>query len=364
MTLLMFISLWLAVAKDLRAAIWLHLAFGVFLLATAVFHIDYIYLIPIAVIFVGFAIYAIFSPWKKYAVERQPRTFQKKWFGHPLEAISYHSFVWIFKMLPLPVLSWLGGKVLETVGPYTKANKIAARNLSIIWPEHNNPKFLKKMWNNWGRVFVEGLKFKTYLRNMDKYIEFQNRELFDKMNREGRPYIVSIPHSGNMGVTTLSFLEAIWPVGITYKFPSNPLMNDVLLSNYGAGIVKEVEFIPVGNAVSMLRVLRGDGVLNINSDQRINGADILKFFGYPARTSTGVARFALKLNIPVLICHMERVRGAKCRICYDEVLHLPKTGDVAADELVGMQMVNDALERSARHSPSEYLWMHRRWGHI
>ena len=342
----------------------MRLGFLVFLVATAIFDIDQIYLLAPLAIYVGLAIYALAAKERDYAVKHE-RTWKKKWISHPAEVLAYHSAVWFFKLLPLSWLSYIAGETLEFIGPFTKAHKIAKRNLKIIMPENNNEEFLKKMWNNWGRTFAEGLKFKTYRKHLKKYISFKNRKLFDDLNKNCRPYLVSVPHSGNMGVTTLSFLGFDVPVGVTYKFPSNPLMNDVILENYGLGIVKEVQFIPVGNAVQIFRILHQGGVVNINPDQRINEGETLSFFGHPAKTSVGVARIALKLDIPILVAHIRRIDGtARHEIVFDEALRLPKTGDTHADEINGMQMLNDAMERAARQNPSEYLWMHRRWGRI
>ena len=363
-TILMFLSLWIATAKDLRAANYMRWGFVIFLIVTAVFNIDRIYLLAPLAIFVGFAVYGLFAPERDYYIKRK-RAWKKKWIAHPSEALAYHSAVWLFRLLPFVWLSAISGKLLETVGPYTKAHKIARRNLEVIMPENNNKEFLKKMWNNWGRTFGESLKFTVYKKNLDKYISFKNRKLFDDMNKNHRPYLVCAPHSGNIGVATLAFLGFDAPVGITYKFPSNPLMNDAVLENYGSAVTREIEFIPVGsNAMHIFRTLLKGGVVNINPDQRINDGEILQFFGHPAKTSVGVARIALKLDIPILIAHVRRVDGPKHEIVYDEVLRLPKTGDDNADGINGMQMINDALERAARHHPSEYLWMHRRWGRI
>ena len=362
-TLLMFISLCLCTAKDLRATKYLRLGFVAFLAAIAVFDIDRVYLLASLVIYAGFAVYALFAPEREYAVKRE-RPWKKKWIFHPAEALAYHSAVWLLRLLPLSWLSYISGALLEIVGPFTKAHKIARRNLAVVMPENNNEEFLKKMWNNWGRTFGEGLKFKTYRKKLKKYISFSNRELFDDVNKNCRPYLVCVPHSGNMGITTLSFLGFDVPVGITYKFPSNPLMNDVMLENYGLGQVKEIRFIPVGSAVQIFRTLRQNGVVNINPDQRISDGETLSFFGHPAKTSVGVARIALKLDVPILVAHVRRTRGPRHEIFFDEVLRLSKTGDANADEINGMQMLNDAMERAARQSPSEYLWMHKRWGRI
>lgn len=192
---------------------------------------------------------------------------------------------------------------------------------------------------------------------MDKYVSFKNRELMFRHPQ----YLIAMPHLGYMGLMSIAFADTGINVGVTYKYPSNPLTNDVILENYGQGQVTEMNYIPVGNAMPMVRALRMGYVLNINSDQRTGSGVYLDFVGRPARTSTGTAQLARKFDLPILVGHVRRTRGARHEIVFDEIINVPKTADAAADEIAGMQMVNDAMSRVILDDPAEYLWMHRRW---
>lgn len=355
-TLLMFISLWIATAKDIKPVKYLNLFFLIFLLVTAIININTLYLLPIGATYIGFAIYALFAKWPTYAVDK-PRKFKKRWIQHPAEVLGHRTFIWIFKLVPLPVLSWVGGKLLETFGPKTRRQKIAEKNLAMIMPENNNPEFIKKMWNNWGRTFAEGLKYPTYKKHMKRYITIKNHEIFKNSGQT----LIALPHMGYMGLMSLSFIKGGKKIGVTYKFPSNPLSNEILLENYGDTQVDEVSFIHTGNAFPMMRALKNGDSLNINSDQRVHAGERLLFLGRPARTSTGITQLARKFNLPIIIGHVQRTHGAHHMVVFDEMVNIPRTDDAHADEVAGMQMVNDAMGRAIRKSPSEYLWVHRRW---
>lgn len=357
LTLSLFVCMWVCTAKGSRiSAPMTYLFFGLVIL-TAIFKIDSFYLLPFVAIYAAIAIYTLFLPWPQNGSLKPIKSIDR-WWKHPRELFGFRVMTALFYFLPLPALSWLGGAVLETIGPLIKKRqKTMIENLQMVMPDCANKQFARRVWNNWGRTFVEGLKFSTYTKKMNKYITFRNKQmLFERPQ-----FLLAIPHFGYMGLMSASFLNSGLRVGVTYKQARNPLTNDIVLANYGNGIVKEVYFLPVGNAIPMVRAIRNGEILNINSDQRFRGAPYIDFMGVPARTSTGLAQLAIKFNLPILIGHVERTHGAHHEIVFDEFIEIPHTGATDSDEINGMKIVNDAMAKIIRDKPDEYLWMHKRW---
>ena len=356
-TLFLFACAWICIAKGLKSSKILTGAFILYLVITAIFRIDSIYLLPVATIYALFAIVATLRPWSAIEDDK-PRNTIKRWWKHPLELFGYQLINILFYFVPLPVLSWIGGAVLGSIGPMIKKRQNAMyENLKMTIPECANRDFMKRVWANWGRAFTEGLKFGTYRNKMDKYITFRNHGML----HERPQFLLAMPHYGYMGIMALSFVNSGLIIAVTYKQAKNPLTNDILLRNYGYGYVRETHFLPVGNAIPMVRALRDGEILNINSDQRYHGAPYIDFMGHPARTSTGLAQLARKFDLPVLLAHIERSHGAHHEIVFDEFIEIPRTDDADADAINGMKIVNDAMERIIRKKPDEYLWIHKRW---
>ena len=356
-TLFLFACAWICVAKGLKSSAILTCGFVLYVIFTAVFRIDSVYLLPIATIYAVFAIIAALRPWSALEGEKK-RNFIKRWWRHPRELFGYQIINMLFYLVPLPALSWIGGKALELFGPFVKKRQNAMyNNLKMTIPECANREFMKRVWNNWGRAFIEGMKFPTYRRNMDKYITFRNHAMLHTYPQ----FILAMPHYGYMGIMAMAFVNSGLTIGVTYKQSKNPLTNGILLRNYGYGYVRETHFIPVGNAIPMVRALRDGEILNINSDQRFHGAPYIDFMGVPAKTSTGLAQLARKFNLPILLGHIERTHGAHHEIVFDEFINVPHTDNIDADEINGMRLVNDAMERVIRKKPDEYLWLHKRW---
>lgn len=356
-TLFMFACVWFCMAKGMKLSAPATYAFFVFIILTAIFRIDAIYLLPFAAIYAILAVVSVFVPWPEVDSPKQRRLKKRLWKA-PCELFGYRIINALFYFVPLPALSWIGGAVLQSVGPMIKSRqKAMKKNLEMTIPECANDKFMKTVWNNWGRTFVEGLKFSVYKKKMEKYVSFRNK----RMLHERPQFLIALPHFGYMGIMSLAFVNSGLIIAVTYKKAKNPLTNEILIKTYGYSYVQETHFIPVGNAIPMVRALRDGEVLNINSDQRFRGAPYIDFMGVPARTSTGLAQLARKFDLPVLIAHVERTHGAYHEVVFDEFINIPHTDDEEADQINGMKLVNDAMGRIIKSKPDEYLWLHRRW---
>ena len=115
-------------------------------------------------------------------------------------------------------------------------------------------------------------------------------------------------------------------------------------------------------AIQMARVLREGGHLAIMVDQKLNEGLEIPFFGQPAKTSTALASFALRHKCPIVPARVERLSGANFRVIFYPALELPNSGIQDTDIKELMIRVNKQIESWVRDTPSQWLWLHRRWG--
>ena len=82
------------------------------------------------------------------------------------------------------------------------------------------------------------------------------------------------------------------------------------------------------------------------------------FFGRPAATLTATARIAKASGAPVLPFRVERKAGGRAwRVVIEPALAEFPSGD----ELADAARINEVIERWARETPEQYLWVHRRF---
>jgi KDO2-lipid IV(A) lauroyltransferase len=111
-----------------------------------------------------------------------------------------------------------------------------------------------------------------------------------------------------------------------------------------------------------LAVLKQGGLLGIWIDQRPKRGGIpVPFFGHPAWTTDGLARFALGSEAAVIpVRAVFEPDGSVLVTCEPEVA-VARTGDEAADACRLTAECTAVVERWVRQWPDQYLWTHRRW---
>ncbi len=88
----------------------------------------------------------------------------------------------------------------------------------------------------------------------------------------------------------------------------------------------------------------------------------MDFFGIPACTTAGLARFALHTDAAVVpvFAHWDQATR-KYRLCFYPVVELTRTGDAAVDIRENTQRFTREIENYVRRYPDQWLWVHRRW---
>lgn len=358
--LVMFLSLWIMIARDLKLVKYTGRIFVLILILSIFVKIKLSLLFFITLIYVGIAIYAFIKEGPKYLSGTQTRNRFKKWFMHPLEFIGLSIFNFIFSSLPLEWSSWTLGKLAEIFGPMTRGEKTIKMNLDYIKPEWNTPEFRKKIWNDWGRSFAEGLFIDYYAKHEDKYITYKNKNLLNKM-QELPVFMTALMHYGTMGIMALPFSKLPLITGIVYRFPNNPLSDKILRKTFGEGVAP-VEYISKGQPRQILERLKKGGNVAISPDLRIKEGEDLTFFGKPAQTSTGIVKMAILFKIPIVLCYVHRTHGVHHEIVTEAIVNPIPAKTREESEKKTMQHINDLMEKIIKKDPVQWFWMHTRWG--
>lgn len=116
-----------------------------------------------------------------------------------------------------------------------------------------------------------------------------------------------------------------------------------------------------GAARSLVRNLQAGGRLLVLLDQRVAPRDavVVPFFGRPARTSSLIARLALKHRTPVVPVYAYPAPGGRYRVVARPAIAPESDAADPVRDLTGRCVA--AVETEIRRRPDLWLWMHDRW---
>ena len=271
----------------------------------------------------------------------------------------------VFRLLPLPLASGLGGALAGLLGPMLPLHGRARRNLMRALPALSpaeSERALAEMWRNLGRVAGEYphlRKFRAY--SPKGRIEVVGEEYLAAAKKEPRGGLFFTGHLANWEVSGLPVIQYGIPIAFVYRAPNNPFVDSLISRARGKGITENAIAKGASGAREMLRQVRKGGYTAMLVDQKMNDGIAVPFFGRHAMTAPALAQLAFKYDLPVWPVRVERLAGCRFRVTVYPELELPRSGAMAGDVAEAMRRVNSMLEEWIRERPGQWLWLHNRW---
>ena len=280
-----------------------------------------------------------------------------------IEALAFDGVIALARLLPIDVMSDLGGALFKRLGPLTRNHHVAEQNLRLVFPQAPNDEiagFLRDQWDNTGRTFVETLIMDRIMADPSR-VEVVNGERLDEIAAGGAPVVFVSGHLSNWEVMPAVIAHSPVVCQITYRAANNPYVDHRIKASrrrYGVRL-----FAPKGGdgAREILEAMaRGESVALMN-DQKFNGGIAAPLFGHIAHTASGPTKFALRFGTVLQPMSVQRKQKARFRVVVHDPIHLDSTGDRNADLEAGVRKVNAFIEERIRERPAEWFWVHRRW---
>jgi KDO2-lipid IV(A) lauroyltransferase len=273
-----------------------------------------------------------------------------------------------FRIVGVDAASAIAGGFTRFVGPLIGPISNRARvNLKIAFPDWSKEKVdatIRNVWENLGRTTAEFAHLAAFDPNAtNPRVEIVGRERLEAIAGGDRPAIFVSGHFANWEVGSIVLHALGVDYGVIYRAASNPLI-DALIIKERARVMSRRQ-IPKGKrgGRDMIEALNAGASLALLVDQKLTSGGIPSpFFSKPAMTAPAAARLALKYAAPIIPIEIERLKGARFRVCaHDPVAFIP-SGDANADTQGLTDAINRAIEALVRKRPEQWLWLHRRWG--
>jgi KDO2-lipid IV(A) lauroyltransferase len=244
--------------------------------------------------------------------------------------------------------------------------RAANENLKLAFPEWTRKQrhaAIRGMTRQLGWMGAEFAHFPRYSKkNIDRIVLLDGFENFASAQARGKGVLFL---TGHMSAWELApFAQALfgYPLHFLARAIDNPRV-DALVTRYrclGGNLPVEKN----QSARAVLKVLASGGTVGILADHNTLLAEgvFVDFFGVPACTTAGLARFALHTSAAVVpgFLHWDAAMR-KYRLCFEPLVELVRTGDDATDIRENTQRFTRVIENHVRRYPDQWLWLHRRW---
>jgi Kdo2-lipid IVA lauroyltransferase/acyltransferase len=247
-----------------------------------------------------------------------------------------------------------------------RLRQVGMRNLQLAFPQMpaaERRRILRRLFTNLGRQLGDFCRFPRYRReNISQLVAYDGFENFERAHARGKGVLFLTAHFGGWEIS--SFMHALHghPMHILVRPLDNPYLDLLVTRNRtisGNRTIPKQDF-----ARAMLEALRAGEIIGILMDQNMipEQGVFVDFFGFPACTSTLMARMALRTDAAVVpaFCPWDPALG-RYRMRFDPAVPLIRTGDEEADILANTAAYTKVIEDYARRYPEQWLWVHRRW---
>ena len=281
-----------------------------------------------------------------------------------IEAILLLFWIILCNIIGIKLSSFVGGKIAQFIGPLTKLDNIANSNLTKVFPNLSNKKISiikNNMWNNIGRntgELIFASKLNPYL-DKKKFSIIGKKYLEDlKKNKSGA--ILFSAHIGNWEICPLIITRRGERVTSIYRHANNPI-TEKIIQRLRKGICLYAPKGPKG-ANTLFKVLRQKKYAAILADQKLNEGESIKFLGHPAKTATAIAELSIRLSVPIIPVHVERIKGVKFKYIVEKPIKIDSK-EMNHDDKVKMILlkINNKIEKWILKNPEQWLWIHNRW---
>ena len=246
---------------------------------------------------------------------------------------------------------------------HKKYYKIAKINIDFIYGNSlthtQKEQMIKDMFFNLAQNFGSFLENQGISKaKLLQKVTFKNDKVFiDALNGD-RPIVFITAHHGNWEILPLAIAAKYNPlVGVGRPLKQKWLDNILKKNREQFGI----EMIDKKGAMRhMVKIVKAKKPLGLLVDQNLEGI-VVDFFGKRASHTTAAAILAYKFNAIVIPCFIKRVAFERYEATFFDPIEVEKSNDMEKYILQHTQKQAIITQEFIKKSPSQWLWIHRRW---
>tara|TARA_B100001123_G_scaffold417621_1_gene520580 strand:+ start:51 stop:920 length:870 start_codon:yes stop_codon:yes gene_type:complete len=277
--------------------------------------------------------------------------------------IIYFIF-FVFKLIPINLVSFIGGKVFQLFGPFSKSHQTAKSNFKKVFPHLSEKEFnnnISMTWNNLGKTIIEFTILNKLLSEKNKRIKIVGIEYLSQIKKKKEQVIFFGIHQSNWELMVPLIDKFGINVSAIYRHINNPYINKFILNIRNKTLHSKKTFYTPKGRESAKRILesinKGQSIILLIDQKDSAGSDV-KLFNYNVKTQIGFLKIAKKNNLKLIPIQTIREKINNFKIIVHQPIDPYKNYQ---NDIEVMTKIHSLIENWIKENPDQWLWQHKRF---
>jgi len=266
-------------------------------------------------------------------------------------------------ILPINLVTNLGGFLFKLIGPLTKTQKIVRKNYLQIFPHADEIKILKESklsWLSTGKTFFELLILPRIIADNTKIDVEGLNNIEDVINNNEQVIFFGI-HESNWEILLPTIDKLGIGAGGIYRHINNPYIDKLILNIRKKSVLSNKSFYTPKGKQSAKDVIGGikKGLsLLLLIDQKDSAGQLIPFFNKPSKTQTGFLKLARKYKMKIIPVRNIRDKNNEFKVkFYPPLKNIPEN----FTDINTMKTIHSIIEEWIKDCPSSWFLQHNRF---
>ena len=266
-----------------------------------------------------------------------------------------------FKIIGLKLSRIIASKLLSTIGPFFRSEKIIEKNISYAFHEPDEgfkKNIINSMWKSYGKILAEYV-FMKYFRKIEskKFLEIKGQEILEKIKLSKKPVIFVSGHFDNFELMAMHIEKSGIDLAAIYRPLNNNFLNPIMENIREKYICRKQIKKGISGTKEILKHFKLGTSIALMIDQRVSEGIKSLLFKNEALTTTIPAQFVKKFNCKIVPIYIER------KVNESFVLEIMQPMSFDNDKTIEniTLKLNELLEMMIIRNPNQWIWTHNRW---
>ena len=266
-----------------------------------------------------------------------------------------------FKIIGLKFSRIIASKLLSTLGPFFRSEKIIEKNISYAFHEPNEEfkkNIINSMWKSYGKILAEYVFMKNFRKiESKKFLEIKGQEILEKIKLSKKPVIFVSGHFDNFELMAMHIEKSGIDLAAIYRPLNNNFLNPIMENIREKYICRKQIKKGISGTKEILKHFKLGTSIALMIDQRVSEGIKSLLFKNEALTTTIPAQFVKKFNCKIVPIYIERKSNESFVL---EIMQPISFDNDKTIENITLKL-NELLEMMIIRNPNQWIWSHNRW---